>query len=73
MVRRISFSGCRLPALMPIDKSIEAQASFLEYFRIFQQDKPDYPNTFLLYSYSSLASYPGSATIYRNDEEEKDK
>ncbi len=41
MALLIFFSGCRLPVPIPIDKSIQAQASFWEYFRIFQQDKPD--------------------------------
>ncbi len=56
---------------MPIYKSIQAQSSLWKYFHIFQEDKPNYPNTLLLYLYSSLSSYPGSATIYRNEDKEK--
>ncbi len=53
---------------MPIHKSIQAQASLWEYFRIFQQDKPDPFPILLLYPYSFLSSYPVSATIYRKED-----
>ena len=52
---------------MPIDKNIQAQVSFWNLSYLSTGQTRSIPNP-LLYSYSSLASYPGSATIYRKED-----